>query len=194
MSTVPRTGFTLVELLVAIIISSILIGVTVQTYTLFRKAVVQDESRSQLNQNGRVALDRLTREIRLTPELLTIFPANVADNSVVQPEEIEFQDGYVSVMDTSYLTYHRYYLNGTTLELDIKQYYFASQPTVRVDAASVDSSNNPPISQIISTQAIAQEVSSFNLYGRKPLQIVLTTSDNFNQLYPLRSNVTGRNI
>ena len=194
MSTVHKPAFTLVELLVAIIISSVLIAITVQTYTLFRRAVVQDESRSGLNQNGRVALDRMTRELRLTPELLSVFPLTPADTSVPEPHQVEFQDGYVSSSDPSYLTYHRYYLSGTTLQLDVKQYYFSAQPTVRVDAVSVDGSGNPPIAQVISTQSIAQEVTSFNLYGHKPLQVLLTTGDNFTQSYSLRSQITGRNL
>ena len=193
MSTDPKSGFTIVELLVAIIISSVLVGVTVQTYTLFRRAVVQDESRSGLNQNGRVALDRMTRELRLTPQLLTVFPTGPAD-PLPQPNGIEFQDGYQATTDQEYLTYHRYYLNGSTLQLDIKRYVFSSQPTVRVDATSYDSYGNPPVAQIISTQSIALGVKSLVFYGYKPLQVLLTTADNFNQSYPLRSQITERNL
>lgn len=190
MSTTHK-AFTLIELVVAIAISSVLVATTVQVYTLFRKAVIQDQSRSDLNQNARVALDRLTRELRLTPELLTQFPATTSDNSIAEPNQVEFEDGSANAVA---FTYHRYYLSGSTLELDTKQYYFSSQPNVFVDAASLDSSGHSPIAQVTSTQAIAQGVSLFSLYGHKPLLIYITTSDNFGQTYPLRSMATGRNI
>jgi type II secretory pathway pseudopilin PulG len=195
MSILRKPAYTIIELLVAILISAILLAATVSTYGLFRRSINADQARASLSQNGRVAMDRITRELRLTPEILTTLPTSPSDTSVPEPNSIEFEDGYVASTDPSYLTYHRYYLNGTTLEEDIKQYYFASAPSVRVDAKSVDSSGNAPISSVISTQAIAQEVALFALYGSKPLQVYITTTDlPSGQSYPLRTDVTPRNL
>lgn len=189
-------AFTLVELLVAISISSILIVVSVSVYNLFRRSTIADQAKSDLSQNARVALDRLTRELRQTPDIVTQLPASPSDTTVVEPNEIEFEDGNVSVGDPDYLTYHRYYLAGTTLEMDIREYYFASDTSTRVHWNDRDASNNLPIAHVISTQAVAQDVSGFVLYGQKPVEVILTTSDPAlpGQTYQLRTYLTGRNI
>ena len=189
-----RNGFSLVELLIALGVSSILVAITVSTYSLFRRGIAQDNSKAQLSQNGRVALDRISREIRVTPQILTQFPDNLADPDPVQPHEIEFQDGFLATSDTDYLTYHRYWLSGSTLMMDIKQYTFQSNPTVRVSATSTDTNGNPPVATVLSSQAIAQTVAIFSLYGAKPLEIDITTSDVTGQSFTLRTTITGRNI
>jgi len=183
------TGFTLIELLVAMVISSILISLTISIYGLFRKSIIVDQSRSDIVQNGRVAIDRLTRDIRQTTAIVTALPDNASDNTVTEPHEIEFEDG-----NAGDLTYRRYYLNGATLELDIKEYYFAAQPSTRVHWNDLDASGHGPLAHVISTQDIALDVSQFTLYGYKPIQIFITTSDPTGQSFTLRSSITGRNI
>jgi prepilin-type N-terminal cleavage/methylation domain-containing protein len=182
-------GFTVIELLVAVIISSVLISLTIATYNLFRKTAIADQSKSDLDQNGRVAIDRLTRNIRQTPDIVTILPDDANDTSVAEPHEIEFEDG-----NTGDLTYQRYYLNGTTLELDTKEYYFTADPSTRVHWNTRDASSNLPVAHVISTQDIALNVSNFTLYGYKPVEVYLTTSDPSGQKFMLRTAVTGRNL
>lgn len=189
-----RKAFSLIELLIAISVSSILVAITISTYGLFRRGIAQDNAKAQLSQNGRVALDRISREVRVTPQVITQFPDNAADPSPIQPHEIEFQDGFLAISDPSYLTYHRYWLSGTILMMDVKEYVFTSNPGVRVLAGSTDGGGNPPVSNIISSQAIALSVTSLIFYGAKPLEIDLTTSDVTGQSYFLRTTVSGRNI
>ena len=184
-----QPGFTLVELLVAMIISSILVSITISIYGLFRKSIVIDQSRSDIVQNGRVAIDRITRDIRQTTGIVTVLPDDTSDNSVAEPHEIEFEDG-----NAGDLTYRRYYMNGTILELDVKEYYFAADPTTRVHWNDLDSNGNPPVAHVISTQDIALDVSRFDVYGYKPVQLFITTSDPTGQSFSLRSYITGRNI
>jgi len=183
-----QAAFTVVELLVAVVISSILITITVATYSLFRRSMTMDQSRANLAQNARIAMDRMSREIRQTPDVVTVLPSSPSDTSVTQPGEIEFEDGHAGD-----LTYKRYYISGGTLKMDTKEYYFATDPTVRVTWSAVGSGGVTPVSHVISTQDIADSVASLAAYGDVEISLVLTTSDSFNQQYHLRSTILRRN-
>ena len=183
-----RPGFTLVELVVAMTVSTILIGVTVSVYTLFRKSINLDQNRADLTQNARVTLDRLSRDIRQTPSIVTLLPTDPNDTTVTEPGEIEFEDGHAQN-----LTYLRYYLNGETLELATKQYYFSYDTGTRVHWNSTGNGGIAPTSSVISTQDVADRVKSIAFYGRKPLQIIITTTDDGIQTYVLRTSIYERN-
>jgi prepilin-type N-terminal cleavage/methylation domain-containing protein len=184
-----RRGFTLVELLVAIIISSLLIGMTASIYSLFRRSMAADQAKADIAQNARVAMDRLSRELRQTPDIVTEFPTDPSDTSVSQPGEIEFENGHASTGDDDYLTYHRYYIDRGVLKLDVKEYYLADDPDHRVRWNSPGS----PLSDVISTQDIATGVQSLVGYENQTLQLTLTTTDGGSQHLPLRTTIYKRN-
>jgi Tfp pilus assembly protein PilW len=169
-------------------VSSILVTMTVSIFSLVRKSMALDQAKADISQNARITVDRLSRELRQTPQIVTVLPQNPADTSVAQPGEIEFEDGHMND-----LTYRRYYLNGTTLQLQVKEYYFAASPTVRVRWNEVNGSGNLPLSAVISTQDIAEFVSSMNFYGSEIVQMVITTTDGGNQTFKLQASVQGRN-
>lgn len=184
-----KKAFTLIELLVAILISSILIGTTVSVYTLFQRSMGQDQFQADVIQNARVALDRLTRELRQTPDVVTVLPDDPNDNSVQQPGAIEFEDGH------NYdLSYHRYYIVGGVLKMDEKEYYFSYQNSIRVHWNSVGNGGVAPISRVISTIDIADNVQSLTLYGSNLIQIIIETGDGSSRDYQLRTTVMARNL
>jgi len=188
MFTVKRRAFTLIELLVAIAVSSILIVTAVSMYTLIRNSITLDQSRGDMEQNANIALDRLSRDLRQTPDVVTVLPASTTDASVPKPHEIEFEDGH-----TNDLTYRRYYLNGSVLELDTKEYYFASNPATRVKW-NATSGGTSPVSAVISTQDIADMVQTLNVYGNDSvMQVEVITTDGGTQTFSLRTTVEGRN-
>ena len=182
-----KRGFTLVELLVATIVASILVSVTVSLYGLIRKSMAQDQAKADLAQNARVSLDRISRELRQANSIVTNLPASPADNSVAEPHEIEFEDGHAND-----LTYKRYYLNGSVLEMDVMEYYFAGSPNTRV---SWDATNNgvSPISAVISTEDIADMVQTINFYEGATLLAEIITTDSASQTYSLETSVEARN-
>jgi Tfp pilus assembly protein PilW len=188
MQSKSRPAVSLVELLVAVIVSSILVTVTVQIYGAFRQGLVIDQARASITQNARIAMDRITRELRQSPALRTELPDNPADTTVAQPGEIEFEDGHANN-----LTYKRYFLNGTTLQMQIKEYYFSGSPSVRVHWNQTGTGGSSPTSAVISTQDVADNVGSVAFYGDTIVQIVITTTDGGNQRYVLTSSVTRRN-
>lgn len=182
-------GFTIVELLVAVVLASMLVGMTVSIYSLFRKSMTLDQARADISQNARVALDRISRELRQTPEVITVLPADPDDTSVAQPGAIEFENGH-----DNDLTYYRYYLSGTTLRLDKKEYYLASDPNTRLKWNTEGEGGVMPLFRVISTQDIAINVQSMLFYGLDTVQIIITTADSNGQSYTLRSQVLGRNL
>ena len=65
-STAPRqTGFTLVEVLVAVTISMILLVGVIQIFATTKRTYRLDESLARLQENGRFATDILARDVRM---------------------------------------------------------------------------------------------------------------------------------
>lgn len=189
MSTTSKPAFTLVELLVAVAVSSVLVFITVSTYSLFRRSMTLDQSRAALAQNGRIAFDRLSRELRQTPEVVTDLPADPNDTTVVQPGEIEFEDGHANN-----LTYKRYYVASGVLKVDVKQYYFTYDTGTRVKWNAVGTSGESPISNVISTNDVADSVQSVSFYGSNQVQMLITLQDSDSQQLQLRTTILGRNL
>ena len=195
MTNSSRAAFTLIELLVAMVISSILITATTSVYTLFRKSVTADQAKADITQNGRIAMDRISRELRQTSDIVTDLPQDPADTSVIQPSGIEFLNGHAVVGDSNYLTYNKYYISGGVLKLDVKEYYFASFPNTRVVWNTVGSGGSAPVAHVISTQDVADRVTGIHLYDdNNVITMVLTTGDGQRQTSTLRTAIVGRNL
>jgi hypothetical protein len=169
-------------------VSSILVVITVSVFSLVRKSMVLDQGKADISQNARITVDRLSRELRQTPQVVTVLPQDSLDVTVSQPGEIEFEDGHAND-----LTYRRYYRSGTTLQLQVKEYYFAASPTTRVRWNELDGTGNTPLSAVLSTQDIAEFVSSLKFYGSEVTQMEITTTDGGVQSFVLQASVQGRN-
>ena len=113
-------GFTLVEILITI---TIFLLVSIAVFNLFsfsQRFYSQGTTRAELLQNGRVILERMSREIRQAEEIVTPLP-QVSDNPDNPPfSEIEFQDGHkpspYEDLGSDYY-YIRYYLSTSTGEI-----------------------------------------------------------------------------
>ena len=110
-------GFSLVEVLVVIIILSLIIGTVYSIYGLSQKAFQEGEISAELTQNGRVVLERITREIRQARDIATDLSVDVND----AVNYIEFEDGHI---EERYY-YIRYFQEGNELKREIKRYYFS---------------------------------------------------------------------
>jgi prepilin-type N-terminal cleavage/methylation domain-containing protein len=188
MSTKNKAAYTLVELLVVMLVSSILIVISVSTYNLFSKSMAADQSKAAISQNARVALDRMTREIRQTPLIITELPEDAEDTSIAQPGYVEFEDGHAQD-----LTYRRYYVSDNVLKMDTNEYYFSYDTATRVRWNAAGVGGITPTKHVISTQDIADTVQSLSFYGTKPLGIVLVTGDG-SQTFTLRTSIYERNL
>jgi prepilin-type N-terminal cleavage/methylation domain-containing protein len=185
-----RRAFTLVELMVALLISSILISVTASIYVLIRKSIALDQNRSDIGQNARISMDRITRDLRQTREVVTVLPTSPTDLSVTQPGQILFEDGHPATTDSDYLTYRNYYLTPSgVLNLDIDYYYVSPDTTTRVHWTTPNATL-----AVISTVAIAEHVGSLSFYNNAgAIKVVVTTTDGTSQNYTLKTTVVKRN-
>jgi len=95
------TGFTLTEVIVSITILVLIIVSIFSLYLFNQRAYQGSEVTSELLQNGRVILERITRELRQTDEIVTSLP-DVPDNpGNPPPEEILFRDGHLPLIAES---------------------------------------------------------------------------------------------
>lgn len=113
-------GFTIIEVLITLTIFILIIVIVFSVYWASQEFYQMGEVRAELLQNGRVILERTTREVRQAEEIVTALP-QVPDNpDNPPPQEIEFQDGHTpspyEYLSSDYY-YIRYYLTISTQEL-----------------------------------------------------------------------------
>jgi len=89
-----KKSFTLIEVLVATFITVSIIITIYSTYTFHHKAYQAGENIGEVIQNGRVILERLTRELRQADEIVTVL-GETQDHAA---DEIEFEDGHLSLI------------------------------------------------------------------------------------------------
>lgn len=184
-----KTGFTLLETLVGITIGVLLLGLVLAIYTLTIRSVQASETRSELTQNSRVIMERLTRDLRQTRALATVLPPASDDPLHPPPDTLEILDGH----NTSAYLYLRYYLAGADLKRQVKQYYFATDPTVFVPWDAEDDFGNPPLTAILEDELVGQYVGSLKFYGLDLVYIELTLAKG-NITHTAASAVFGRNL
>lgn len=103
-----KTGFTLVELLLAAFLSVMLAGLTANAYSSIQRQIGNGEEELVLAQNGRAVIDRISRDVRQAVKFATTLPAT-SDGAV---NEFELEDGHQA--DPSGPTYIQYSLESTT--------------------------------------------------------------------------------
>ncbi len=89
-----QKGFTLAEIIIVITIFVLIIIVVFSAYSLSQQSYQAGERAAEVIQNGRVILERITREIRQAREIVTELPTE----RVSPPSEIKVQDGHLSLV------------------------------------------------------------------------------------------------
>ncbi len=79
----PRWGFTLIEVILVIVLVTIIAAGFGQVFVNTSRAYVATDNRKGALQNGRWALDRMTREIRLVNNNTSVVTANASTFSFV---------------------------------------------------------------------------------------------------------------
>lgn len=182
-------GFTLFEVLIAITVGVVLLGTVLSIYSLSLRSLSNSENRSELTQNSRVIVERLTRDLRQTRQIATPLPEQAGGESPAPPKELELQDGHVSEK----IRYIRYYVTGTDLKRQIKEYYFPSEPDILVTFNSVDDFGNPAQSRILEDLLVGQYVSDLKFYGNNPVTVELFLQKN-SVSHVTRTALYGRNL
>ena len=175
--------------MVGITIGVMLLGVVLSIYTLSVKSLSSTQNRAEAVQNGRIVLERLTRDIRQSRDIATILPPDDTNPLNPPPNEIIVQDGH----NTQLLQYVRYYLNGTDLYRQVLQYHFVDEPTVLVNYDAEDEFGNPPISTTISDQLVGQYIDDIDYYGVDLITVVVTLSKG-SVTHVTTTSIFGRNL
>lgn len=84
-------SFTLTEMIVSITILVLLIGAIYSLYSMHQYYYQKGEESEEVLQNGRVIIERISRELRQSKEIATQLP-DTRDNP---PDNIFFQDGHI---------------------------------------------------------------------------------------------------
>jgi prepilin-type N-terminal cleavage/methylation domain-containing protein len=184
-----KSGFTLIEIMVAMaagtVIIIVLYGIYVYTAQLQRK----NSNQQELTQNGRIALERMSRDIRQAELITTTLPPTDTDILNPAPSNIQFQDGHY----TTKIRYIKYYLSGTNLNRQVLHYSFSASPTTWVLYNARDSFNNLPTQTVDEDVVKADKISVLKFYGSPSINIKLTAL-NTDGNFTFSTIVFGRNI
>lgn len=183
-----KKGFTLVEIIISLSISALIFILLSQVYLLAQNTYLQTDSRAEISQNGRVILDRMIREIRQTPDIITEIPATATEPIF---SEIMFQDGH----NTDQIKYIRYFLDGSKIMRQSIVYFFPSQSLYYVHSYDTDKNppHNPPASLVLDERIVGEHVSDIEFYGKQPLNINLFLEKG-DQTSIISTAVYGRNL
>mgnify|MGYP001567423671 CR=1 FL=1 len=185
-----RTGFTLLEVMLAVSLSLIIFFSVAYTYEISQNAYLKTDVKAEITQNGRTIIDRLVRELRQTPDIVTNLPINNNDPATLA-HEIIFQDGH----DTSQIKYIRYFLDTPFLmKRQIIAYSFDDAPDTYVSWQATDINGNPPTPHILGDEdkIIGEYVQDIEFWGENLININLYLNKN-NQQEIIYTAVYGRN-
>lgn len=181
-----KPSFTLIELLLSIGIALVVLSSASALYLMglraYRKAAIDRE----LSQNGRISVERISREIRQTGEIATIMPETEDSNL---SGEIMFRNGCEGE-----IKYIRYYLDGDKMRRQERFYYFSGDADKNhITWNSAGSGGESPVWEIITDEIVAENFSSIGFFGNSlvKMRFLLSKSDS---ILNMASAVLGRNI
>ncbi len=183
-----QIGLTLIEVMLAIYIGMLIFLAMISVYFLGQSIYKTGSNRLEIVQNGRVTLDRLTRELRQTPEIITSLPVSKEEPGNPPPSEIQFQDGHQST-DISYI---RYYLSDSELWRQVIVYYFEDETEIYVVWNAIGSGGESPSSEIQEDRLVGEYINDLQFYGNTETTIEVSLIKNDASIN-LRTKIFGRN-
>lgn len=156
-----NSGFSLLEIIVALSLFTIAIVMVTSMYTISSRSYNKASAQAELAQNGRVALNRMNRELRQSKEIVT----DLSSDRSNAKSEIMFQDGH----DTEEITYIEYYLNGDELWRRESAFYFPSEEDVYVKYNTKNENDELPEKKILSDHLVGQHFDDLDFWGGQEL-------------------------
>lgn len=167
----------------------VVILLTGSIYSLSQKSYKKSSDSAELTQNNRVYLDRLSRELRQSVNIITTLPPTDDDPINPPADQIVFQDGH----DTSLITYLRYYLNGADLMRKRSAYYFDADPSTYVAYNSLDQNGQSATTTILEDRIIGEYFNQIKFWGANGLiNIYLKLTKNTNS-FEIKTSAFSRN-
>ena len=186
-----RKAFTLVEILAVLFLSSLIVLSAYSIFLMSNKVYKRTYTSAELTQNARIALERMSRDLRQAMEILTTLP--VDPGSGTPAIEIKFQDGH-GFLDNNKIQYITYYLSGTDLHRKYSHFAFSIAPTEWVLYSAEDALGNPPTEYTDSDQVKAENISLLQFWGQESqVTIHLSVADTTNS-YTFETITYLRNI
>lgn len=183
-----KFGFTLVEVLVVVVIFTLVLGAIYGVYHLSEKAYREGERVAEITQNGRVILERLTREVRQSRTMVTV----LAEDRQGATSTIMFEDGHRAER----FHYIRYFQRENLVERKVIGFYFSGD----INRTLVAWNASPPTGQTLNSRilesphVIGEYVANLRFWGtRRIINIALTMSKR-DKILELQTLVFGRNL
>lgn len=183
-----RKAFTLIELLVSFAAGLLIFTAVLGLFSIGRRTIDRGGAQSEITQNGRVALERISRELRQAQALVTRIPETATVPGFPPPSSLEFEDGH----DGSALNYIRYHLEGALLYREVSYYSFSSAPTTHVSYTTRDAYGNPPTKTVTTDEIIAEGFTKLEFFGDKTVTIRETLGTPISSTF--QTTVTARNV
>jgi len=185
-----KKGFTLVEVLVAVSVGLVVILLSYTCYDLALRFAERENRKVELVQNGRVALDRITRDLRQSQELATDLPAIANDPDNPPPAEIMFQDGH----NQEPVQYIRYYVAEGNLHREYSHYYFSDDPDSWVIASAVDEFGHSAEKAVDADEFIAEYIDHLVFWGEDRVVHISFSTLSLDEKVDFLTSVCGRNL
>ena len=164
----------MIEIVMVIFLTLTILFVVYDILLFSQRVKNNSDNRLELIQNGRIILDRLSRELRQTPSLVTELPATKNEVGFPPVSQIEFQDGH----DTAQIQYIKYFVDNFLLKRQLIGYYFPDEPENYVYAGTQDEFGNPPEEDILDERTIAEYLSNLEIYGNKVVYLEIYLNKN----------------
>jgi hypothetical protein len=180
-------GLVLTELLFAVFVVSLVFGIIYSAYSLNLRASRESVRITELAQNGRVIIERISREIRQAKVIVT----DLSTEESQATDTIIFEDGHVS---SSY-NYIRYFKEDNFIKREVVGYYFSGDPYEEL----VPWNSVPPPGQsliritIDPEEIIGEYILSFKFWGNKPIYLSLELKKE-NEILKMKNAVFSRNL
>lgn len=182
-------GFTILEIIVSISLFTMVIMISGSMYVLAQRTYNKGEVGGELAQNARVCLDRISRELRQSVDIITDLPPARDDPENPPSQEIFFQDGH----DISQITYLRYYLDSTDLKRRQIAYYFEVEPDVYVPYNSEGAGGESPEELIIEDRIVGEYFNNLNFWGSGGLVYIYLELLKNQDTFEIQTSVFSRN-
>jgi prepilin-type N-terminal cleavage/methylation domain-containing protein len=189
-----RKAFTLVEILTVVLLGSLIIMAAYTVYLASYKSYKKNTESSELTQNARIALERMSREIRQAQDIIDPLSMPPSADSPTQ-NIIVFQDGHTifstpSPDPTCSIQYIEYTISNGNLTRTIIQYKDPLQSNMCV---KYDPLNPQLITYRLPLEIKAEKLKTLKFWGTNSL-ITIYIEDTDNQsTYQFETQTSPRN-
>ncbi len=174
------------ETIVAITIFVLIVLSLFTTYNLHYRAYQESERAAEIVQNGRVILERMTREIRQASSIAS----ELGSNEIDATNTIMFQDGH----DVSTIHYIRYFQDGTDVKREVLAFYFSGDPSTYVLWNALPPGGEMKLAIAIEeTRTIGEYVAGLGFWGTPLINISLSLEKQGQQIN-IKTEIFGRNL